>query len=603
MGTSTLQRSSFWACSLLVHALLLSRSISVSAEMSPVLSTGHSPLAQVASEDALSMSLLQKDSATTSSLRRYLQDRSPNYHQAGLTPRDFPSFLESFLTETSGILPRDPSYWHSEDGPTEPSHYHDVHSEDEPTQVGNQHDSHSEDGPTQRRNYHDGDSEDEQTQRRNYHDGHSEDERTQRRNDDAHSEYGPTERRHYHDGQSEDGAADRRHDDHHEELHTSEDVVLAPSFPSRGGSSQLVDSDQQLPPQRWRPAAPKTPLNPSEHSSHEHSGDDHDGHAEMEEDDRKEEGEKDKYLEYYYPEHGDSSDEQGRHGDAHDFRGQRRDDEWGRQDRYHGTHNASRRERYNEGHFDYEDKPFGDERTGVYGRGSTDQGEDRHNRHYSYNGGGLSEDNHDEQLSDNHTHGSTEGYRRYHDDSSDGSHHGDYSRERAKRPRGSTELLVDSLHDMITAVIPDVAPLTTPTLQVAKSFLNPFLSFFDPFVSSFIAPYSGGGGRSSDDEDFSEICCADCPSLSASCLSKCKTTGCFEAEKCADAGKGAYAAFCQSRCEVMMGMSFNSVEFLPDEACRGYCSANVQKLCAANSCEDHGCYAAECAELAALKCL
>eukprot|EP00922_Rhytidocystis_sp_ex-Travisia-forbesii_P059288 GHVS01087914.1.p1 GENE.GHVS01087914.1~~GHVS01087914.1.p1 ORF type:complete len:326 (-),score=38.44 GHVS01087914.1:282-1259(-) len=104
-------------------------------------------------------------------------------------------------------------------------------------------------------------------------------------------------------------------------------------------------------------------------------------------------------------------------------------------------------------------------------------------------------------------------------------------------------------------------------------------------------------------KNFAEMCCADCPDRSISCLAVCKRTGCKRVQTCGAAGKGAYAAFCQSRCEVMMGMSFNSVNFLPDEACRGYCSSNVQKLCAANSCTDHGCYAPECAELAPLKCL
>eukprot|EP00922_Rhytidocystis_sp_ex-Travisia-forbesii_P047318 GHVS01070470.1.p1 GENE.GHVS01070470.1~~GHVS01070470.1.p1 ORF type:complete len:330 (-),score=90.10 GHVS01070470.1:388-1335(-) len=129
-------------------------------------------------------------------------------------------------------------------------------------------------------------------------------------------------------------------------------------------------------------------------------------------------------------------------------------------------------------------------------------------------------------------------------------------------------------------------------------FGNRLLPPYHPVRPNGKAGGGGGGGG-----NFSEICCADCPDRSISCLAVCKRTGCKRVGTCGAAGKGAYAAFCQSRCEVIMGMSVASVQFLPDEACRGFCSANVQKLCAANSCTDHGCYAPECAELAPLKCV
>eukprot|EP00922_Rhytidocystis_sp_ex-Travisia-forbesii_P047320 GHVS01070472.1.p1 GENE.GHVS01070472.1~~GHVS01070472.1.p1 ORF type:complete len:329 (-),score=42.14 GHVS01070472.1:223-1209(-) len=103
--------------------------------------------------------------------------------------------------------------------------------------------------------------------------------------------------------------------------------------------------------------------------------------------------------------------------------------------------------------------------------------------------------------------------------------------------------------------------------------------------------------------DFGEMCCADCPDRNISCLAACKRTGCQRVGTCRDAGKGAYASFCQKRCDVMMGMSFGAVRFLPDKACRGSCSGNVQKLCAAKSCTDYGCYAPECADIAPSKCL
>eukprot|EP00922_Rhytidocystis_sp_ex-Travisia-forbesii_P047312 GHVS01070464.1.p1 GENE.GHVS01070464.1~~GHVS01070464.1.p1 ORF type:complete len:551 (-),score=67.61 GHVS01070464.1:230-1882(-) len=254
------------------------------------------------------------------------------------------------------------------------------------------------------------------------------------------------------------------------------------------------------------------------------------------------EGGRDTYQEYYYPEH--SSQE-----------GHINYDKW---------QESSEEGSWSDG---YNFSAYGN-RGGDYRRDFEEMNEHQHEEHGDERGY-----DHD---------GSLHGFSRRHGYEKDSSENDEEEGNR----HHPAEHLVNSIHSLIT-----------PTLQAAKPFLSPFLSLLEPFVS-FVIP----DGHSMEEENFAEVCCADCPSVRVSCLSQCKRVGCRPAETCADSGRGAYAAFCQTRCEVIEGMSA-SVEFLPDEACRGYCSAHTQKLCAANSCKDHGCYAPECADLAPLKCL
>eukprot|EP00920_Eleutheroschizon_duboscqi_P006017 GHVT01014020.1.p1 GENE.GHVT01014020.1~~GHVT01014020.1.p1 ORF type:complete len:450 (+),score=92.06 GHVT01014020.1:1420-2769(+) len=95
-------------------------------------------------------------------------------------------------------------------------------------------------------------------------------------------------------------------------------------------------------------------------------------------------------------------------------------------------------------------------------------------------------------------------------------------------------------------------------------------------------------------------CCAECVAGDLYCMAHCQRAGCKPTAMCDASGRGAYASYCQERCKWISGFSFT--EFLPDRACRGACAGQVQRLCAVDACQEYGCYAPECTEMAPRKC-
>eukprot|EP00918_Siedleckia_nematoides_P053949 GHVU01117902.1.p1 GENE.GHVU01117902.1~~GHVU01117902.1.p1 ORF type:complete len:110 (+),score=5.51 GHVU01117902.1:326-655(+) len=89
-----------------------------------------------------------------------------------------------------------------------------------------------------------------------------------------------------------------------------------------------------------------------------------------------------------------------------------------------------------------------------------------------------------------------------------------------------------------------------------------------------------------------EICCPDCAYGDITCLRTCKKTDCELTANCAEAGKGAHAAYCMKKCAIGVEINYN---FLPLPACQGQCAATAGLLCQTENCWNHGCNVPECA--------
>eukprot|EP00918_Siedleckia_nematoides_P053948 GHVU01117900.1.p4 GENE.GHVU01117900.1~~GHVU01117900.1.p4 ORF type:complete len:115 (+),score=5.38 GHVU01117900.1:427-771(+) len=94
-----------------------------------------------------------------------------------------------------------------------------------------------------------------------------------------------------------------------------------------------------------------------------------------------------------------------------------------------------------------------------------------------------------------------------------------------------------------------------------------------------------------------EICCPDCAYGDITCLYTCKKTDCEPTPNCAEAGRGAHAAYCTKKCAICL--KYHSPNcgstFLPIPACQGQCAATAGLLCQTENCSKYGCNVPECA--------
>lgn len=162
-----------------------------------------------------------------------------------------------------------------------------------------------------------------------------------------------------------------------------------------------------------------------------------------------------------------------------------------------------------------------------------------------------------------------------HESSTYGNKTGSTGDDSNKTGSSTSEMIINALNTEIMQNIPDMQQMVIGAMDVAKLFVSPLFPVIDTFVIPFL--FSRSSPDSSNPESTSE-------------------------QTCVGAGSGAYAAFCQRRCGALGGMANSDKKELSEHDCRDHCAKNAKLLCSKHKCEEYGCIAKDCGQLAPLAC-